>query len=143
VISTLPKKQETTAASFTPRINPISDNLDNRQRVLNNKSGQSTQSRRCDTLYELAMQNKQLGEQKRRDQLEERVRLEMQEATFRPWITSKASEQYGQGVVERNLAWQENRVKKIEQMKAMVGEQPRRDMEVEECTFRPKINNCR
>ena len=75
--------------------------------------------------------------------MEERERQELQEATFRPWITSKASEQYGQGAVglaERNMAWQENRVKKIEQMKAMLGEQPRKELEVEECTFRPKIN---
>jgi len=72
----------------------------------------------------------------------------MQEATFRPWITSKALETYGGGgcqglgVAERNQAWEENRVKKIEQMKAMIGE-PRIVHEVEECTFRPKINSHR
>ena len=86
----------------------------------------------------------------------ERIQEEMIEATFRPWITNKAHastgyhQQYyengGAGgalkVAERSRAWDENRQKKVEQLKEQLGE-PRRDAEGQECTFRPKINSAR
>jgi len=46
------KKNIVDAPSFTPRINSISDDLDNRMRVLRTDTGPS---RRSDTLYQLAV----------------------------------------------------------------------------------------
>ena len=60
--------------NFTPRINAISDNLDNRMRVLNSTS---SQERRCDTLYELALHKKHLLEVKRMNREEDRIREEL------------------------------------------------------------------
>ena len=74
----------------TPRINPISDNLDNRMRVLNSATlSQDSQRKRCDTLYELAMHKKHLLEVKRMNREEDRIREELQEATFHPVINSQ------------------------------------------------------
>ena len=69
-------------------------------------------------------------EAKRQSVDRERLQEEMIEATFRPWITSKAHattgylqyyENGGAGgalkVAERSRAWDENRQKKVEQLK--------------------------
>jgi hypothetical protein len=89
-------------------------------------------------------------EAKRQSIDRERIQEEMIEATFRPWITNKAHASTGQyyenggalKVAERSRAWDENRQKKVEQLKEQLGE-PRRDAEGQECTFRPKINSAR
>jgi hypothetical protein len=56
--------------TFTPRINPISDNLDNRMRILRSTTTDSG-NRRCDTLYELAIHKKHQLEVKRMNRIED------------------------------------------------------------------------
>jgi hypothetical protein len=79
-------------------------------RVLNSTSSQETNTRRCDTLYELALHKKHLLEVKRMNREEDRIKEELQEATFRPVINNQMNYE-GQvlGVAERNQAWHENR----------------------------------
>jgi hypothetical protein len=81
----------------------------------------SSQQRRCDTLYELALQKKHKLEVMRLNRQEDREREELQEATFRPVINHNnnqimmigGEQQMLLGVAERNQAWHENRQKKI------------------------------
>jgi hypothetical protein len=143
------------APNFTPRINAISSDLDNRLRVLNSHrptglSEEDTSSRmpdggsakRWDTLYDLAMQKMGEMDARREARYYEAARAEMDEATFRPWINASSARGEFEGhlldVAERNRVWNENKVKKIEALKAQ-RLQPNAN-EVRECTFRPQIN---
>jgi len=99
--------------TFTPKINAkISDELDNRMRVLAAFDGKDrTLDRRCETLYELALHNKGKLDLKRAIKEDE----DIEELTFRP-KTNKAKHEdlSNRDVAERNRAWNENKLKKIE-----------------------------
>lgn len=79
IISKSKKQVET--PSFTPRINSISDDLDNRMRVLRTDTGPT---RRYDTLYQLAVQKQEDMNIRRKYHIEETLRLELDGATFIP-----------------------------------------------------------
>jgi hypothetical protein len=99
--------------TFTPKINAkISDDLDNRMRVLAAfERKDRTGDRRCDTLYELALHNKDKLDLKRAFKEEEHV----EELTFRPKTNKTKHEDLShRDVAERNRAWAENKLKKIE-----------------------------
>lgn len=95
------KKCSLQEPTFAPKINAISEDLDNRMRILgkNNMQNASTHHhlntiyeegggantiRRCDTLYELAMNKMRDLEVKRQMREEEKLKDELQEVTFRP-----------------------------------------------------------
>ena len=66
----------------------------------------------------------------------------MEEATFRPVINTKnAFDGQGLNVAERNAIWAENKMKKLETLKAQKLEPDL--MELKECTFKPQINYAR
>ena len=69
------------------------------------------------------------------------MREELSEATFRPSINTRNEyEGHGQSVADRNRAWNENKLKKIEALKLQSEQELSGGLL--ECTFRPKINKC-
>jgi len=96
--------------SFTPNINPVSSELDNRLKY--NREGKTAE--RWESLYELNAKKKNDMEQLKKN-YEEVKKKEEEDWTFKPTLMSnepKKDEKAEGSVVQRALMWDENRKKK-------------------------------
>lgn len=116
--------------TFIPQINPISDELDNRMKMMQGYK------ERWQTLYELGQKKKEDMDILRKN-YQDMKEQEDKSCTFKPQIYSKNYESESRvSIAERTKMWAEGKQKKIEMLKEQMV-----DKDIDECTFQPALPN--